>query len=622
MTEPTACLTSLPDELTLRILHFAGWRSAIKLGETCRKFRNVCEESTFWHKTVMDSFRMRLDNFSQDGNWRQAFKMLTTGKLYGWGKKMNTMFSQVDLGRNGFGRLPGNTSYPKLLDDKQCQGVVDVQSGGWSVSLLTINGSVIIGGSLDGATAISATAPRVLRFPDPETRIRQISSGRSHLLALSSSGKVWSVRGSGGTAEPALIRFVSKDGNLEDSSCKKVVAGWSASGALVEGSGIYLWFDDAQQVNEPSLMSGYDPQYVRMVDINGIPYFSPYAWSSLRPQGKLYKEDPVVDFTIGEGFVIIVTSSGKVFAVAFTDLLDDDVAVAPMELLNFSAPQGQPRIDRVEGRFRKFAVFNKNGLVHIMETDNLESAREVTLAAAGAQVSYLDAMKTDAISPRIIEGLDKYNIVDVAFGDWHCLALTDTGKVLSWGTESQGCGSLGLGPREEAQNRGVQWVPNRDGILNIPQIVNFDHPYSEACTNNEGTAYAYKISAAGWHSCALVAVVEENSTLTAGGISQTGDGASDSKGKNISLPADSSSQTQPDLPKSLPPKTEQGHRGGIVGMRSDARGGESGLAEGTIARGGSSFFGMTGGPLQMGKDDKLSESREKRKKAEGEGGEE
>jgi len=181
------------------------------------------------------------------------------------------------------------------------------------------------------------------------------------------------------------------------------------------------------------------------------------------------------------------------------------------------------------------------------------------------------------------------------------------------------------------------------------------------------TAYAYKISAAGWHSCALVAVAEENSTLTAGGISQTGDGASDSKGKCVSSPpAGSSDQAEPELPpsiekghsggivgtqsdargiqgglakgtmahggqshlgisspssKALPLKTERGHRGGIVGVQSEARGGQGGLAEGTIARGGSSFFGMTGGPLQLGEDDSLNESREKRKKAEVESGE-
>jgi len=350
-----------------------------------------------------------------------------------------------------------------------------------------VSGLVIIGGSLDGATSLVTTAPRTLRFPDPQTRICQISCGRSHLLALSDGGKIWSVRGSGATAKPALIRFVSSDGVLDDSTCKKVVAGWSASGALVEGRGIYLWFDDARPYGDESpLMPHSDPQYVRKVDIKDIPYFSPYAWSSLLPQGKLYKEDPVVDFTIGENYVIIVTSSGKVFAVSLSDLLDDQVAVAPMQLLKFSAPQGQPRIDRVEGQFRRFAVFNKNGLVHIMEAENLDSAKELTLAEVGGRASDLDAMKTDHVSPRVVEGFDEYNIVDVAFGDWHCLALTDTGKVLSWGTESQGCGSLGLGPLDEARKKGVQWRPNRDGILTIPQIVAFDHPYSEASANYEG----------------------------------------------------------------------------------------------------------------------------------------
>jgi hypothetical protein len=192
--------------------------------------------------------------------------------------------------------------------------------------------------------------------------------------------------------------------------------------------------------------------------------------------------------------------------------------------------------------------------------------------------------------------------------------------------------------------------------------------------------YAYKISAAGWHSCALVAIVEKDSTLSAGGIPQFVDGCLDSK-VNVSgqtdgeqAPADEN-QTQLD-PKSLPktekghrggivgmqsdargmqggltqetmtkggqsafgalghpgpsnarstlggpPKSERGHRGGIVGTESDARGGTGGLAEGTMTRGGNSFFGLTGGPLQLGKDDKLSESRQKAEKQDEEGGE-
>jgi hypothetical protein len=59
------------------------------------------------------------------------------------------------------------------------------------------------------------------------------------------------------------------------------------------------------------------------------------------------------------------------------------------------------------------------------------------------------------------------------------------------------------------------------------------------------------------------------------------------------------------------PRTERGHRGGIMGMESEARGTTGGLAEGTMARGGNSFFGLTGGALQLGKDDALSASRTK-----------
>ena len=48
-------------------------------------------------------------------------------------------------------------------------------------------------------------------------------------------------------------------------------------------------------------------------------------------------------------------------------------------------------------------------------------------------------------------------------------------------------------------------------------------------------------------------------------------------------------------PKQLMPMTEKGHRGGIIGMQSDARGMKGGLAPGTIngpPAGGKSHFGL------------------------------
>jgi SCF-associated factor 1 len=330
---------------------------------------------------------------------------------------------------------------------------------------------------LDGSSSWNARSPRTIRFPIPDVKINQISCGRSHLLALSDNGEIWSVRGNRFVEEPALIQPVEDlghSGGKENNRglIKKVVAGWTASGVLVEGYGIMMWFDEHPDQTRPG-----SPTHVRNVNMKDIPYLS---YLNTSPASMKYcKEDPVVDFTIGEHFVVAVTASGRVYAARIGDVQNDN-QIAPVELLKFRAPSGQPPISRVEGKFRRFGVFNRNGLVHLIDdADGLDRMCNAALNAAGSQSDDLDAMRSDAVAPQVVEELTKHNIVDVAFGDWHYLALTDTGKVLSWGTECQSCGSLGLGPSDVADQRGVHYQLNRDGVLDVPQIISFGHPYAE-----------------------------------------------------------------------------------------------------------------------------------------------
>jgi hypothetical protein len=91
------------------------------------KFQELCEESTFWHKAVKQSFSMHVDNFEEHGNWRDAFKALVTGRFYGWGQNWNTMFMSAENPQ--FHRFARNSPWPRPLEDKKYQGVVDVQSG-------------------------------------------------------------------------------------------------------------------------------------------------------------------------------------------------------------------------------------------------------------------------------------------------------------------------------------------------------------------------------------------------------------------------------------------------------------------------------------------------------------
>jgi alpha-tubulin suppressor-like RCC1 family protein len=531
---------------------------------------------------------MRVDHFSKDGNWRGAFQTLASGRLYGWGQNWHLMFNSHEFSPKRSQKK--HCHFPNEITDKQYQGVVDVQSGfvgplfslqnhpkigkelislkfrGWSVSLLTLSGAVVISGSLDGATAWAGYKPRTLNFPNPDERITQISSGRCHLLALSDSGQIWSARGSGPTSQPALIQFMTP---IENPICTKVVAGWSASGALIQNHGLFLWFDQATHSQSRPISPYHENAVppVREVDVKRIPYFVDIF-------GDVMDKDRVVDFAIGEHLVILVTSSGKVFAL---DIRNQQEEIVPMQLVNIVAPEGSSKIDRVEGKFREFAVFNSDGLVHLLKDENIKAQFALLIPQP---YSAIPEIRTSTVSPHSVEELKNYHIVDISFGDWHVLALTDTGKVLTWGRDSGSCGALGHGDQEAAEKIGVRYE-YRDGILEKPTPVKF----------GEGEFYAYKVSAAGWRSCALVAEVYGQSALTAGGLIPKEERMEVGKGKGKGKEEQAEGYRQ----NGVSPPTERGHRGGIAGVPSDARGGNVSLSEVAMANrpNATSFFGLS-----------------------------
>lgn len=532
---------------------------------------------------------MRVDHFSKDGNWRGAFQTLASGRLYGWGQNWHLMFNSHEF--NPKRSQKKHCHFPNEIADKQYQGVVDVQSGfvgplfslqshpkigkelislkfrGWSVSLLTLSGAVVISGSLDGATAWAGYKPRTLNFSNADERITQISSGRCHLLALSDSGQIWSARGSGPTSQPALIQFMTPMGAVENPICTKVIAGWSASGALIQNHGLFLWFDQATHSQSRPISPYHENAVppVREVDIKRIPYFVDIF-------GDVMDKDRVVDFAIGEHLVILVTSSGKVFAL---DIENQQEEIVPMQLVNIVAPEGSSKIDRVEGKFREFAVFNSDGLVHLLKDENIKAQFALLTPQP---YSAIPEIRTSTVSPHSVEELKNYHIVDISFGDWHVLALTDTGKVLTWGRDSGSCGALGHGDQEAAEKIGVRYE-YRDGILEKPTPVKF----------GEGEFYAYKVSAAGWRSCALVAEVNGQSALTAGGLIPKGERMEVGKGKGKEEQAEGYRQN------GVSPPMERGHQGGIAGVPSDARGGSVSLSEVAMANqpNATSFFGLS-----------------------------
>ena len=117
--------------------------------------------------------------------------------------------------------------------------------------------------------------------------------------------------------------------------------------------------------------------------------------------------------------------------------------------------------------------------------------------------------RTGVAPPRLVDGLEKQNIVQVSAGGFHSLALNDKGQVYAWGSNSEG--QLGLGPLASAQIKprlvseldfigveaGVQWKlqqrsPRKERKSVLPLEKNAQIAKIEA-----GAAYSTAISTTG-----------------------------------------------------------------------------------------------------------------------------
>lgn len=138
----------------------------------------------------------------------------------------------------------------------------------------------------------------------------------------------------------------------------------------------------------------------------------------------------VINYVMLEHFVVFVTDIGKVFCAKFADKLRiNDV----LELPALGQQQGKP-LD-VQGSFRRFAIFRNNEVI-TSDQDYLETAwagrdnPELLHSVSGLHK---------------IPALQHSDVISVAFGDFHYLALHSNGSITSYGQELGACGALGLG---------------------------------------------------------------------------------------------------------------------------------------------------------------------------------
>ncbi|PSN65922.1 RCC1/BLIP-II [Corynespora cassiicola Philippines] len=495
MADKVTNITELPLDILVLVLPYLDAKSFLAFCSTCKAFQqpSIRLDPAYWSHATRSTFRVPNQPVVQhDGpRWQNMYRrMLHQSRVFTWGSNQHQR-----LGHSYAARIPRNPmippgfrrhrfpqkehcSIPTEMERVQELGVIaDLQCGGWSTTILDSEGSLHTVGVLDGMIAIhnanAEPGPQRLTFPaghtasrsdryEPTTAVREFSSGRAHILALTDSGRIWSWYH---TQRSGLhVKFWSADVK-EDSSnkpfsastslygrVKQVVAGWSCSSAYIYGTGIVIW-DPVTRTRGNNSNEEEDTIITEHVEVPKTAYQRIKGASRETEDDKALGEDVgvVLNYIMLENFVVFVTDIGKVFCgrLAAQNRVEDI-----LELQGLRNDSG--KLSDVQGSFRRFAVF-KNGEVIIAHQDYLQAcwdARHTNHEQIGIQ------------GLEKIPALQNNDVISVAFGDYHFLALHSSGRITSYGTEMQGCGALGLGDAPESRLRGVRSGGfNRDASL-------------------------------------------------------------------------------------------------------------------------------------------------------------
>ena len=353
--------------------------------------------------------------------------------------------------------------WPTEVDIPDEVGVIaDLQCGGWSTTVLSAAGKLYTSGVIDsrnGRLIGEATDHfrRLEYLTQSTSAINQFSSGRSHVLALTDHGQIisWDRINQKG------LMVVSRSGTQFDGKPTRVAAGWAESSAYLPRLGIVYWSPFRNDQTDEMV----DGKPVQEKVIPG---------TARRATDTGYVE--VLRHVVLEDFIVYITSQSKIYACCMrTDTPDQmEPSEPPFEVPGFNAPDRQ--LKDVQGQFRKFSVFAATGEVLSGDVDYLRGCAEVAREHPNVLGSGDWSTMTTLLASRPLDipALQHTGVIALAYGDYHYQALHADGKITSYGTDSQSCGSLGLwGPETGGRFRGLRRSgPGPRGDTQIMPIAN------------------------------------------------------------------------------------------------------------------------------------------------------
>ncbi|RCK64837.1 SCF-associated factor 1 [Candida viswanathii] len=257
---------------------------------------------------------------------------------------------------------------------------------------------------------------------EPEDlRIVSISAGREHIIALDNYNHIFTWDAGSRSNVGLLLEF---PGIPPTAPVIKIVAGWNLSTALIQGYGLVVWYTRSGITRDQFIAKDFRAEAKYFI----VPF----------------SKGDIVDFSVGSDYVMFIRKSDqKLYQLRFDvhELASRDGPIEPDELRrkinpmdNFNNWREQQdmasQFTKLKGCFNNFVVFTNHDQVLLGNLKHL---------------LHQEDQNEEGATPIVIDELQGKNIKTIEMGDYHYLALTVDGSLLSWGSEPRGCGCLGLG---------------------------------------------------------------------------------------------------------------------------------------------------------------------------------
>ncbi|VDB94258.1 unnamed protein product [Peniophora sp. CBMAI 1063] len=603
-------LTDLPVEVLIdNVLPAVDLADLGSLAATNKTMATICADDTFWKRKCLEDFNFHSSETARTSGWKVLYRGLFRPRIFVWGERRNGRLGLQELPRG----LGAGVPYP-LEVRIPGHRIVSLAAAGMSFYALDSKGVMFAWGTMNGeGMAFSsdgfsvehktAPVPHKLIMPTP---IRTVSCGRLHTVALDAKSQVWTFCNWG---RPFQLASALVDRHSPDTTPVQAEAGWSFSAILTQSGDVLVYWQNSGTMGrafteQMSLMDRNDETKARAdgqhripcatwemlqdpVRLRPIPDLPTLADNGLS-QEEQAEPTKLVRIAGMDNNLIGLTNKGHVllhrgldndrlapgahweYLPEFSDIhalkrnpiYADDTLQAPETM----------RITHVTAHFHKFVAYSTG-------------TRSVIL---------MGNSDTGPLSrPEIMPALQNRSVINVLLGDYHNAALTSDGKLLTWGSYSNG--ALGLGdPRQlpagapggyENEER-RQRVIAQSFIADPPSVtepaeVRFDH------NGEKGRKFVFAATAGGWHTGALVMSLEPEKDRLEEQEEQQMPGA---------FPGAQNTET-------VPPPPEMGHTWGpgeMPGFPVPAGGGFRGGIGGRIFRIGYAGRGMNRGAYGPG----------------------